>query len=156
MNSNVRAECRCGDVHVRLRDDPLFVHTCHCLDCKRKTGSSFGITCIVLLSDIDVTKGTLKEEKVSPRSTAYKCSSCGTPVYIASTAFPATAWLQTRCILDSRCLEIGAHTFVKRKDNWLQLPDDVPQFQEGYHRDEAWPRRSLERIADALRNEGLS
>lgn len=146
MASTTNGFCKCGSLHFELRNEPLFVHACHCLDCKRKTGSSFGLTCIVLESEIVITQGSLRPIEVSPESTAYHCSDCDAKIYRTSTSFRATAWLQTSCVEDLRRLKIGAHTFVKRKDDWLQLPDDVPQFQEGYERKEAWPTSSLVRL----------
>jgi len=106
----------------------------------------------VLEDDIVVTQGELQEESVSPNSTAFRCVGCNSRIYRTSTAFPATAWLQTSCLEDLRCAIIGAHTWVKRKDDWLQLPQDVPHFEEGYDRKDAWPRSSLDRLAKALGN----
>ncbi len=143
----VHGYCKCGDLRFELKDEPLFVHTCHCLDCKRKTGSSFGLTCIVLQGDIVITQGTLRKTKIASGKVAHQCSSCFTTIHRTSRAFPAIAWLQTGCLDDLRCLKIGAHTWVKRKDDWLQLPEDVPQFKEGYDRNGTWPASSLSRLA---------
>ena len=150
MASPIHGSCKCGGLRVELRNEPLFIHTCHCLDCKRKTGSSFGLTCIVLEDDIAITQGTLRKTKVSIRSTAHQCSRCYATIHVTSTAFPATALLQTSCLEDLRYLKIGAHTWVKRKDNWLQLPEDVPQFEEGYDRKVTWPASSLDRLANSV------
>ncbi len=135
---NLRGRCRCEDLQFELIDQPLFVHACHCLHCKQKTGSSFGLTCIVLENEIRLTQGLLRSRQESSRTKAYVCSRCDTPIYRTHKAFKATAWLQTRCLEDIRLLNIGAHIWVKRKDDWLELPEDVPQFEEGYHRDGVW------------------
>jgi len=131
----IQGLCECGDLKLEIKKDPLFVHACHCLDCKRKTGSSFGITCIVLAADIRILCGTLCEIKTSPRTIAHMCSSCNSEIYKVSTAFKGTALLQTRCVADLRQLKIGAHIWVKRMDHWLQLPENIPRFEEGYNRD---------------------
>ena len=150
MLSTLRGHCRCGEVQLRLKDAPLFVHACHCLHCKQKTGSSFGLTCIVLEQDIDAYEGQLEIKQESPRTTAYTCASCDMPIYRTNIAFKATAWLQTRCLEDLRQLSIGAHIWVKRKDPWLELPSDVPQFDEGYHRDGVWPKASIKRVEELI------
>ena len=54
------------------------------------------------------------------------------------------------CLDDLRCLKIGAHTWVKRRDDWLQLPEDVPQFEEGYDRKGTWPASNLDRLAKSV------
>jgi hypothetical protein len=53
-------------------------------------------------------------------------------------------------------LKIGAHTWVKRKDDWLQLPEDVPQFEEGYDRKGTWPASSLDRLARSVEGAGAT
>jgi len=152
MTPVLRGKCRCEDLQFQLREQPLFVHACHCLHCKRKTGSSFGLTCIVLEEDIQVDQGLLQVHKESPQTTAHLCSSCSEPIYRTNVAFEATGWLQTRCLEDLRLLTIGAHIWVKRKDEWLKLPEDVPQFEEGYdNRDGVWPDSSINRVENVNR-----
>jgi hypothetical protein len=36
-----RAECSCGQLAAICTGEPVRVSVCHCLDCKRRTGSAF-------------------------------------------------------------------------------------------------------------------
>src|SRR5258707_789615 len=36
------ARCACGALSARTEGDPVRVSICHCLECKRRTGSAFG------------------------------------------------------------------------------------------------------------------
>jgi hypothetical protein len=36
-----RAECSCGQLSATCTGEPVRVSVCHCLDCKRRTGSAF-------------------------------------------------------------------------------------------------------------------
>ena len=36
-----RATCQCGQLAVTCTGDPLRVSVCHCLDCQKRSGSSF-------------------------------------------------------------------------------------------------------------------
>ena len=36
------ARCACGALKARAEGDPVRLSICHCLDCKRRTGSAFG------------------------------------------------------------------------------------------------------------------
>ena len=36
-----RAECSCGQLAAICEGEPVRVSVCHCLDCKRRTGSAF-------------------------------------------------------------------------------------------------------------------
>jgi hypothetical protein len=37
-----RAECSCGQLSAVCTGEPIVVSVCHCLACKRRTGSAFG------------------------------------------------------------------------------------------------------------------
>lgn len=147
---NITGHCGCGSLNYHLIAPPLFVHACHCLQCKRKSCSSFKLTCIIIESEIKA-EGDLNEVKVSPRSTNHCCYNCAEPIYTTSSAFPGTALLQTNTLKDLRHLEIGAHIWVKRKDSWLFLPQELPLFEEGYERESVWPAGSLNRLAAILK-----
>ena len=146
QTSCLQGQCSCGELEYELRGKPLFTHACHCLDCQRKSGSAFSITCIVLEREIAITKGGLSNSSVSARSTLYHCQKCRGGVYVTSSAFPATALLLPASLIDPRALQIGAHIWVKRKQDWLLLPEDVPQFDEDYDRATTWPTESLLRL----------
>ncbi|HYI64157.1 MAG TPA: GFA family protein [Allosphingosinicella sp.] len=36
------AACACGRLTARAESDPVRISVCHCLECKRRTGSAFG------------------------------------------------------------------------------------------------------------------
>jgi hypothetical protein len=38
-----QAACHCGQLRLEVTGDPLVVFICHCLDCRRRTGSAFGM-----------------------------------------------------------------------------------------------------------------
>lgn len=138
--------CKCGALRYRLDGQPLFTHACHCLNCQRNTGTAFSMTTIVLTADLTITEGEVAATKPSPRSTALSCANCGTLIYTASTAFPVTVIVKSGTFDDPNVVTPGAHIWVKRKQPWVILPEDVPQFEEAYDRDEVWPAESLARF----------
>ena len=147
--SGIIGRCVCGELHYELEADPLFVHACHCLDCQRMAGSAFSITCFVLRDDITQKSGSLTAKNISARSTAHCCAECSSPIFISSSDFPVSVRLYVPSVTDPRNLEIGAHIWVKRKHNWLGLPENVPQFDEQYDQDQTWPHASLQRLKHA-------
>jgi hypothetical protein len=134
-----------------LKAAPLFTHACHCLNCQRRTGTAFSMTTIVLRDDLIITQGNVAAKKISPRSTEYACADCGTVIYVASTAFPATVIVRPGTLDDPGIAAPQAHIWVRRKQAWLTLPDDVPQFAEQYDRETTWPESSLARLSEAER-----
>jgi hypothetical protein len=37
------ASCRCGQLRATVTGDPVRVSACHCLDCKKRSGSAFAV-----------------------------------------------------------------------------------------------------------------
>ncbi len=46
------ATCACGSLQVRCTGDPLQVSLCHCLDCQRRTGSTYGVAAFFRSEDV--------------------------------------------------------------------------------------------------------
>jgi hypothetical protein len=38
------AHCCCGSLHAEATGEPAIVTACHCIECQRRTGSSFGVS----------------------------------------------------------------------------------------------------------------
>lgn len=38
-----QASCRCGQLRVMTSGEPVRVSVCHCLDCKKRSGSAFAV-----------------------------------------------------------------------------------------------------------------
>jgi hypothetical protein len=104
------------------------------------------MTSIVMLGDLTVTDGRASERTVSPRSTEYSCAECGTVIYVASTRFPSTVILRPGTLDRTEVAAPQAHIWVRRKQSWLELPSNVPRFEEQYERELVWPAASLARI----------
>jgi len=151
MASAFSGRCACGAAVYDLAAPPLFVHTCHCLDCKRKSGSAFAMTTIILERDFTLLRGALDVATPKPGRTERVCAACQQYLVRTSASRPQTALLNTRTLDDSRCLTIGAHIWTKRKHASLILPPNEPQFEgNDYDRDATWPAESLARLHAAL------
>jgi hypothetical protein len=106
----------------------------------------------VLRNDFKVKAGELVAKQISPRTTVYQCSECATTVYSSSTKFLATFVVRGGAFDDPSIVVPGAHIWVKRKHPWIELPIDVPQFDEDYDTNATWPREALERLGEADNN----
>ena len=153
MNGNrlFSGSCWCGEVRYRLLNAPLFVHACHCVDCQKASGSAFGITIIVLETDLICHRGEFVSKPVAANRTTFICQSCEDVIYSTATHHPCTALLRSQTLDDPRVLEINAHIWTREKHAWLVLPAHVPQFDKGYDRIETWPKDSLDRLNAELR-----
>ena len=148
-HQSLSGTCQCGALRYHLSAPPLFVHVCHCMTCKRHTGSAFWITTIILEEDVEITGGSLRSEDLDELRTNHVCDACGQRIYRTASNHPAAALLNTATLDDSRELSVGAHIWVKRKHPWIVLPAGVPQFDEDYDINDTWPREALDAMMAA-------
>ena len=141
--------CQCESLRFQLNARPLFTHACHCLVCRRRSGTAFGLTTTALRDDLTITHGEAAAKQISPRTTIYRCGTCETVIYSESTQFPSTVLVRGGTFDDPDEVKPGAHIWVKRKHPWIVLPDDVPQFDEDYDIHLVWPRDALARLSAA-------
>lgn len=136
-------------MRYQLRELPLFTHACHCLDCQRRTGTAFAMTTFVMRDDLVITHGRPEVQRDSSIRTFYGCPDCQTLIYIDSTKLPSVI-LKPGTLDDPSVAAPQAHIWVRRKQAWLSLTDDVPQFEEQYERTTTWPASSLARLDASL------
>jgi hypothetical protein len=78
------AACACGQLSLSITGDPLRISVCHCLDCKRRSGSAFAAQARFAPEGVAIT-GTSKEwVKISDEGNTasfHFCPECGTTVW---------------------------------------------------------------------------
>jgi hypothetical protein len=86
-----RAECSCGQLSATCPAEPSRLSVCHCLNCKRRTGSAFAFTAWFDEGDV-VTQGEAHEFDLTGdeggRATFSFCPRCGVTVFFRPAALP--------------------------------------------------------------------
>ena len=71
----VRGGCLCGDVRITAVGRPWRVGLCHCLDCRKHTGSLFEISAIFPQDAVTI------EGQTRDYAGRHFCPRCGSPVF---------------------------------------------------------------------------
>ena len=82
--TNRTASCRCGQLRATVTGDPMRVSVCHCLNCKKRSGSGFAVQA----------RWPSEQVRIEGQSKSYKqvadsgnwgtfrfCPDCGSDVY---------------------------------------------------------------------------
>ncbi|KAJ5834251.1 hypothetical protein N7447_000277 [Penicillium robsamsonii] len=76
--------CFCGKVRVEYNGQPLTTALCHCLDCRKITGSLFTFNLLVKTAELDISGSPKEIVKTSDSGNTIKnyfCPDCGTPIF---------------------------------------------------------------------------
>src|SRR5262249_59705371 len=80
---NRTASCACGQLRVMCAGDPMMVSLCHCLECQKRTGSTYGIAAFFVRSQIQ-THGVFRTYRRGSDSgfavSFHFCPNCGSTV----------------------------------------------------------------------------
>ncbi len=132
--SGLLGGCRCGAVRYVLAFDQLpRTYTCHCLDCQTWSGSAFSQQTFAPESALTVTGSLVIYEFVTPSgkvSLQRMCGTCHTRIFNANSARPGVVIVRAGTLDRSDELQAVAHVWVKRKQPWVQLPEDAPNWPE--------------------------
>lgn len=78
------AACRCGQLTAAVTGDPVRVSVCHCLNCKKRSGSAFAAQARWPSDRADITGRShtfLITADSGSRATFHFCPDCGSDVY---------------------------------------------------------------------------
>ena len=130
----VRGACRCGAVQYEIAiEGPPRVYACHCGACQRWSGSAFTEQAPVPLEALQLSGELLTFSYQTPsgaKSTHQACAKCFSRIFNVNERLPAWAILRAGTLDDSPATEVIAHIWVSRKQPWIEIPDDIPIFQE--------------------------
>ena len=78
------ASCRCGKLRAAVTGEPVRVSVCHCLNCKKRSGSAFAVQARWPKEDVRIegaSKTFAKAGDSGNRATFHFCPDCGSDVY---------------------------------------------------------------------------
>jgi hypothetical protein len=78
------ASCRCGQLTATVTGEPVRVSVCHCLNCKKRSGSAFAVQARWPKAQVRIegaSKTFVKVADSGNRATFHFCADCGSDVY---------------------------------------------------------------------------
>ena len=149
VKTNLTGCCSCGRVTYQISQELLFTLACHCRDCQRSTGSAFVIHLVVAERDFEISGTT--SLSILPTGSGggrevHFCSECGTSIWCRY-FYHKVAVIAVRggTLDDTNVVRPQAHIFTRSKLSWVELPKDVPAYEEMFVRSEMWPQESIDK-----------
>ncbi|WP_158884929.1 GFA family protein [Rhodanobacter sp. L36] len=125
MTTTRTASCRCGELTVTCRGEPARVSICHCLVCKRRSGSEFSWNATWAEADVDVHGDYRMYDRISEdnRTVSYKfCPRCGNTLVFALEARPGMLSIPAGAFADPGFPAPTVEVFGERRSAWCDLP----------------------------------
>ena len=123
------AECCCGQLSIEVTGDPEMHGVCHCDNCKKRTGSAFGISSYfnneqILRKKDDANCYSLHNSEQNHNQERYFCKTCGTTVFWAVSSSPHLTGIAGGCFVKKPLNEPIYSASHANTCSWISLPED--------------------------------
>jgi hypothetical protein len=138
------AACLCGQLRLEVEGDPFAISICHCLSCKRRTGSAFGMQAGYSADQVQVVGRFNDYTQVSDEAdrkehVLHFCPHCGSQVFYTEPDEPDLVVVAVGAFADPSFPPPTESGYDSRRHPWVTLDDTIER-----HAPELWdPVRPL-------------
>ena len=125
------ATCSCGQLRAKCEGEPVRVSMCHCLECQKRTGSTFGAQARWPRDQVAIEGRASAYVRVADsgkRITFHFCPNCGSSVYYHLEDFPDVVAVTTGSFADPTFPSPKFSVYESRKHAWSGIPADAQHF----------------------------
>jgi hypothetical protein len=123
------ASCRCGQLTATTTGEPVRVSVCHCLDCKKRSGSAFAVQARWPAEQVKIegrSKSWVNIADSGNRITFHFCPYCGSDVhYEINGKFDGLVAIPLGAFEDPFSLEPRFSVWERRKCDWVEISSDL-------------------------------
>ena len=132
------AACHCGQLRLAVEGDPFAVSLCHCLACKRRTGSAFGMQAGFRPAQLRIEGRTGSYTRISDEADRkahefHFCPDCGSQVFYTEPTEPDLVVVSVGAFADPDFPPPTESGYDSRRHAWIGLPPTVER-----HAPELW------------------
>ena len=122
------AYCACSQASITVNAPPTLLGVCHCTNCKRRTGSAFGISAYFDKTSVVEAKGETKTYSFhhvaqNHDQERHFCINCGTTLFWFLTAAPESIGIAGGCFADQALPEPTCSVTDSKRWPWVSLPE---------------------------------
>ncbi|MFT7244541.1 MAG: hypothetical protein ACI82A_001898 [Candidatus Azotimanducaceae bacterium] len=131
--------CACGAIQFECNADPIFFFLCHCVDCRKATGSAYAPNVWFSRDSVKITKepSAHLERGISGKDTRHEfCADCGTPIGMCTDATEGIRGFRASTFDDLQGLKPIANVWVSTMLPWEKLDSSLPSFKTQPNREE--------------------
>jgi hypothetical protein len=133
MRPPYSGQCLCGGTQYRVSEEPIMVYACHCTDCQKRSGSSFGLSVWVPRAAIEVTKGSAEAHTTTSVEGKVQhiraCGQCRTRLWTEPAKRPNVGIVRGGTLDDTSWLQPVAHIWTRSAQPWFVFPEGITRYE---------------------------
>ncbi|AIC31427.1 GFA family glutathione-dependent formaldehyde-activating protein (plasmid) [Rhizobium etli bv. mimosae str. IE4771] len=129
------ATCLCRAVQISCGNPEGPGGYCHCEDCRKSTGSAFGVNIPFEMSEFRVVCGEVgsftKSTDGGNELTRHFCVNFGAPLYGTSPQYPGRVYVRAGVIDQPTLLHPASQSWCASRVKWSAIDPDLPSYPRG-------------------------
>ncbi len=126
--------CLCQSCSYRIEGGIEPAGVCHCEDCRKVTGSPFGVSFRVLKDQFSIEGRTASYTKASDSGTMltrHFCPLCGSPLYTESASHSEAVYVKAGTLDQPAAIRIERQAWMASRVDWAIIPPGIATYQKG-------------------------
>jgi hypothetical protein len=125
-----QGSCLCGKIRYEISQEPGDFGYCHCISCRKASGSSHAANAPIERQGFQLLSGTdvLREFESSTGMFRAFCINCGSPIYAFRAEKPEILGIRLGSLDTPFTKRAKEHRYVAEKAPWEEIDDALPQY----------------------------
>ncbi len=133
MADVIEGGCNCGDIRYRISSAPFAVAACHCINCRKQSGSAFSVNLVVPSAAVEM-QGNLTvyddpdTESGKPVRREF-CGRCGSPIRSVTSGGNGIEIIKAGTTDTPDAFAPGIQVWTCTSLPWVKMPEGIPSFE---------------------------
>ena len=126
--------CLCRSCSYRIEGGIEPAGVCHCEDCRKVTGSPFGVSFRVLKNRFSMTGKSASYARPADSGavlTRHFCPSCGSPLYTESENHPDAIYVKAGTLDQPDAIHVERQAWMSSRVHWAEIPPGIATYEKG-------------------------
>ena len=123
-NMSRTATCQCGQLAVTCEGDPVRISACHCLDCQKRSGSSFAAQARFPADKVTVSGQSQQWSRLGEEgggAVFHFCPTCGSTVFYRNVDMPDLIAVAIGAFAEPGFAPPDYSVYESRKHAWVAI-----------------------------------
>lgn len=124
--------CLCGAVTYKATAEPQLGGHCHCVDCRKSSGTGHGSHMMMTADDVEISGTPSRFNKPADSGnivSRYFCGTCGGPVYSTNSGVPGFVFLRASSLDDPEIFSASIVVYTRGAPSWDVMDTSLPSFE---------------------------
>jgi hypothetical protein len=132
LGTRITGGCLCGAVRYEYEGEVGAAGYCHCEDCRRTSGSAFGVSVRVAAAGFRTTRGEPRAFTKAGDSgrlvTRCFCPDCGSPLFTLPPLHPEVVFIKAGSLDDPSVVAPNRQAWMRSKVAWAEIAEGLTSY----------------------------